>query len=339
MYTYTYGVIEFNDNFNEPIPKKLKKKIGEFDTIILGSNYSKISKCKIGRIRQIKIIIKNKYTIQYYYDDRIIVEFNEEFNEELTSGDIDNINSCTEVIVHKNYDKSLELIAGRVEYIKIKNSYTIYPNDKNLIEISENIPINEKLYNTISKYSKIKFTDEFNQPIGNLHNGLEELEINSSDFNQPLDNLPNTIKKIFLYLNYYKYQLDNLPDSVEYLCLYLIGDGKYISPIDNLPSSLKYLKINCYNCKINNLPANLHELEICGDLCHPINNLPVNLKNLTFDIYKSFDDRTELFIPDLPDGLEFLHINGCHHKPINNIPSSLKTLILPNRQSILYLFD
>ncbi len=332
MFIKINGVVEFSDDFNEPITKSIKKSLGDINTIIVSSNYSHISKCKISE-DSIQIVIKDKYIIKYDHEgDDITAKFYENFNEELTSGDICNLNYCTSIIVHKNYDKSLDQIEGYVETIIIKNSHIIHLQDKNLIEISENISLDNKLYNIISKYTKVIFSNDFNNSIDNLHNGLEELEITSLRFNYPLDNLPNTIKKIVLRLSDFNQGLDKLPESLIDLDInFWLGHD---CSLDNLPSGLKYFKIDSLrcrpNCLINNLPSNLYELNVNNGFCRSINILPPNLKKfiISYEAYNEDGEANEYNIPNLNNGLEYLEIRGLYYKPLNNLPSTLKTLIV-----------
>ncbi len=339
MYTKNNETIIFADDFNEPISKKLVESFGYFDNIILPSNYSYVANCYFHN-QKIKVIIKNKYIINFYChyndfwsDEHQTVEFYDNFNEELTEGDISNINYCDELVVHKNYNKSLELVGGNIKTITVKNSHLIRTQDKNTIEITENIPIDNKLYNIISKYKKIIFSNDFNYPINNLYYGLEELEITSLKFSHPLDNLPNSIKKIVLRLSDFNHGLDKLPESVKHLDINFWL--KHDCSLDNLPSGLEYLKIDSLkhrpNCKLNNLPTNLIELEVYNGFCWSINGLPANLKKfyISFEAYNVDGEKQENTLPCLNDRLEELKILGNYNNPFGILPSTLKILTIP----------
>jgi hypothetical protein len=107
--------------------------------------------------------------------------------------------------------------------------------------------------------NKIIFDRDFNQPIDNLPNFIEYLELNG-DFLQPLNNLHQGLKQLVLNTYGYNQALNFLPIGLKELT---IKSYKYTHPPDNLQSGLEKLKIMVgdyhipFNVSFNNLPNTL----------------------------------------------------------------------------------
>ena len=79
-----------------------------------------------------------------------------------------------------------------------------------------------------------------------------------AEFNEPIDNLPEGVEEIhFAYLSEYSHPLNNLPQSLKYLRLGV----SYNQPLDFLPSGLETLIIS-YHFKhpMINFPIGLKRL-------------------------------------------------------------------------------
>lgn len=137
--------------------------------------------------------------------------------------------------------------------------------------------------NTLENSQRYEY-NKFNQPINNLPNGIEYLEL-SGQFNQSLTNLPNTLKYLYLNINNCSNSLDYLPSGLEYL---ILSNRTGIETIygNNLPIDLKELYIDGYNKTLFGIfPGGLQILYINGkqnklDLSL---KLPQNLKTFIFN--------------------------------------------------------
>lgn len=175
MYIQSNGIIKFNDNFNKPIKDKLKKSLGKFHTIILGSEYKHVDSFENKNDKQKTLIIGKKYRVEVTnYLKSVILDDN--FNDELELNDIVNISSCDNFTIHPNYDKSLDKLGDKIDSVYVKNSHHIFPQDKELIKITDNIELDDKLLEVLSKYSNIKFTEDFDKPLNNLPVNIKNFE-------------------------------------------------------------------------------------------------------------------------------------------------------------------
>ena len=155
----------------------------------------------------------------------------------------------------------------------------------------------------ISRYEDYKF----NQPINNLPNGIEYLELRG-EFNQSLDNLPNTLK--YLYINTFKFN----------------------HSLDFLPVGLECLILGTSSISINNYPSGLKELYINGYSDGLLSKFPVGLKILYINgKYNKLDESCKL-----PDNLETFIFNDCMWYKHNikilkqiQFPKKMMQLILP----------
>jgi len=90
---------------------------------------------------------------------------------------------------------------------------------------------------SISNEKIIRIGAEYNEPLDNLSEGVEEIYFdNESKFNHPLDNLPKSLKILKLGFFYNK-PLDFLPAGLETLII----SYYYKYPMINFPAGLKRL--------------------------------------------------------------------------------------------------
>ncbi len=171
---------------------------------------------------------------------------------------------------------------------------------------------------------KLLFGKYFNQPLTNLPNSIQEIDISrSQEFNYPLYNLPSNLSVLKLSINYSQ-KLDNLPESLKNLEL----GFEYNKPLENLPSGLTTLKTTGrFNQPLINLPNQLKNLELSDCYEQTISDLPLSLKSLLICFNVS---RPELIEP-LPKNLEILTVfNFRNNLQLEFIPNSLKKIIATN---------
>jgi virulence-associated protein VagC len=100
----------------------------------------------------------------------------------------------------------------------------------------------------------IIFTEEFNDTISNIPEGVEHIEVRGSCCNLP--KLPDSLKSLYINCSIEKLEL---PKNLEHLELGPDFDGK----IEEWPETLKSLSI--YDADINSLPDSLEYLKLNSD--------------------------------------------------------------------------
>jgi hypothetical protein len=198
-------------------------------------------------------------------------------------------------------EKLNKFIPKNVEYLEINFHISNYENYKSLKTL-------------IIRSEPRDFYPEF-QPIDNLPESLEWLDIHHPDFNHPLNNLPSNLKflrvgqgRISTFTRCYNYNLDMLPISLEVLFFpdnekhYSYVDGyNYDYSLDNLPPNLKILNIPEYiheGTNFNNLPDSIEILEWTEfDKYHKyITRFPKNLKEIQVSQYSdSVKNKQEIY--------------------------------------------
>jgi len=149
------------------------------------------------------------------------------------------------------------------------NNYN-YSNDNSVIE-------------SLKKYKKVIFDNNFNSNIDWLPEGITDLQL-GMNFNQPLYNLPSSIKRIVIRkindVGFTKFNqpIDYLPSGLEELSLHF--NNEFNHPLNNLPIGLKKLLIIGYNYKqsINNLSDSIEEITIKQFDYENTYKLPAHLK-------------------------------------------------------------
>jgi hypothetical protein len=143
-------------------------------------------------------------------------------------------------------DKLNKFIPKNIEYLEVNFNIYDYESYKSLKTL-------------IIRSEPRDFYPKF-QPLDNLPESLEWLDIHHPDFNHPLNNLPSNLKflrvgqgRIASFNRCYMYNLDMLPISLEVLFFpdnekhYSYVDGyNYDYSLDNLPPNLKILNIPEY---------------------------------------------------------------------------------------------
>jgi hypothetical protein len=183
------------------------------------------------------------------------------------------------------FNKLNKFIPKIVEYLEINFNISDYGSYKSLKTL-------------IIRSEPRDFYPEL-QPLDNLPESLQWLDIHHPDFNHALNNLPSNLKflrvgqgRISTFTRCYKYNLDMLPISLEVLFFpendkhYSYVDGyNYDYSLDNLPTNLKILNIPEYiyeGTNFNNLPDSIEILEWSEfDKYHKyITRFPKNLKEI-----------------------------------------------------------
>lgn len=140
------------------------------------------------------------------------------------------------------YDRSINWFNKIPEYI---TDLILEFNEKQNIELDK---LHNGLKSLVIANAYTTYEKGFNQPINNLPNTLESLQIISTYFNQPIDFLPLSLKKLTISSNFFNQSLQNLPPNLEYLRLDVCdsyGSYKFLKDdLMNLPSELKKLYIS-----------------------------------------------------------------------------------------------
>ena len=147
----------------------------------------------------------------------------------------------------------------------------------------------------IGQIKRIRFTDNFNEPITDemLPLGLTHLEF-GEHFNQPVDNLPQSLT-------------------------HLTFGRRFNQPVDNLPQSLTHLTFGTrFDRPVDNLPQSLTHLTFGDGFDQPVDNLPQSLTHLTFRRYYRP-------INNLPQGLVYLRLSRTYRWDLPALPPTLGT--------------
>ncbi len=196
--------------------------------------------------------------------------------------------------------------------IDILENYNIFPDTLEKLEIGNSF--NQSLTVCLK-------TEEDNMVVVSL------LPINliylklGDEYNKPLINLPNSLEELVLGKKF-----GNITDSLYKLSkkkCNIIREKNKIINLDNLPINLRKLKIdNYFNKTINNLPDSLTELEIGFSFNQKIEKFPNSLKIL--NLGDSFDQSLD----NLPHGLEILKVGNSFDQLLKNLPTTLISLDL-----------
>ena len=207
----------------------------------------------------IEIETNDDFPVEIIDPDTKIIKFNFAFNQNIPKLPlhIEEIHFCdgnSELLNYSLYNKSFcNLSYG------IRRLYLNYSFDQELLNLPESLEylefkgiFNQSLDFLPKSVKEIHFLtmfgadgepiiSHFNQPLDNLPESLEVLELDCMDFNHSLDNLPKKLK--YLKLNFYafNFSLDNLPKSLEYLEISLPNTYKF--PLEKLHKSLQNTKI------------------------------------------------------------------------------------------------
>ena len=227
-----------------------------------------------------------------------------------------------------------DLILNNISsYIKNRDLHNLYKTIKILLPIRQFCYWNLNYKYSQKYYTEIEFRNKLHKIIINpnkqLSLNLSYCDITNMnilcnihtikfdrDFNQPIDNLPNSIEKIELY-GKFNQPIDNLPNSIKYLML----GNHFDQPINNLPNSLIKLNLGQYfNHPVDNLPNTIIELELDDSFNQPINNLPQSLKYLTLG--NNFNQS----VHNLPRTIIHLTFGYYFNQPIDNLPETITHL-------------
>ncbi len=302
--------IVFDDNFNIEISEELAEIIKKYANVEFPSDYSH----PIDNIyyQVIKIGI---YTI---FQPNGTLELKPDYTELITQEIIDRFPTTQQIVVGFNYPHKFDVLPESIFDITYEWKYSISRDNPETIYILDETEWDDNILYSVSKYSKIIFSDSYNKPLGQFPDSIREV-LFRTDFNQPIDILENcnSIKKITFYSNSdFNQLIDRLPKNLTHLYL----SRAFNQSIDKLPDNLLVLVIQGdFNQPINCLPYNLVKLTINSDTFnYPLDNLPNSLKNLTL-IGREFNYPLD----NLPEGLEYLDIEIPTHTYIQNLPNSL----------------
>ena len=146
------------------------------------------------------------------------------------------------------------------------------------------------------------------------------------EFNEPICNLPNTIESVNIYNKYFNYSLDNLPNGLKELVL----NQRYNQPLDFLPSELQFLKFSLgsiFSHSLDNLPQQLKLLEIPYLYNQEINCLPDSIEEIRIGIKTMKNDDSIYYLEStyaVWDDVQFFN------KKIKKLPNNLKRLFIFN---------
>ena len=183
--------------------------------------------------------------------------------------------------------------------------------------------------------------DEYYHTSNNTNKCHGNIVVKEFAFKQPLDNLHNELEYLELYGNNYQ-ELRNLPASLKHLIIY----WQCNISLGNLPESLEVLYLDFIKLTYEgqqNLPRRLKELYINGGIDGTIRCLPDGLKILYINgIYTQLDKFIELPVEletfifyDSELSGENKHIIKWLFKN-KKIPTSLKKCIFPLHYTAIY---
>ena len=236
--------------------------------------------------------------IHIFKNNSIILEG----NSPITNSHMEILNDFEVIYLGCAFNQSLEGLHNGIKAIRF------YLNDEFYIRW------NSRLYKNMD-YNRFSFT----QPINNLHDGLEYLELHGPGHScQEFNNLPKTLKYLFIYWRMHslnKMGLELLPSGLEILYI----DYSLVSTdvLAHLPSGLKGLYLNGpVEGTIHNLPKGLETLYINGVVTQldKFINIPDSLITFIFDDCKTARENKYI--------IKWLFKN-------KKMPKSLKTCILP----------
>lgn len=215
---------------------------------------------------------------------------------------------------------SYKRFADSVKVIDYGHAYTVKPHENYImVNCSRfNLLVTPKLYEILTNFRSVYFSDQFNNPVDNLPSNILNLYFDN-DFNQPVNCLPDLIQTLMLKKNFNQ-SIDKLPENLKKL---IITSDYFNKPLDNLPKGLIHLEIsNNFNQPIDCLPSNLLKLKIGFNFNQPIDNLPKSLTHLS--IGNSFDQP----VSNWPTNLICLRLGQTFNQPIDNLPHKIIKLFL-----------
>ena len=231
-------------------------------------------------------------------------------------------------------------------------------NNKSII-LEGNAPLTDAYKEILKKYEVIYLSKEFNQSLGGLPRCIKAIRTNTNvamyckcgnrmtvnledfAFNQPIANLHDGLEYLELYGNSSQ-ELRNLPASLKYLLLYKINPIH----LEYLPESLEILYLYHFtlaNEEQQHLPRGLKELYLHRGIDNPIHSLPEGLQVLYLN--GNYTQLDKIYTPldksiKFPAGLQTFIFNDnqwiTENKYIilwlfknKKMPKSLKKCIFP----------
>jgi len=164
-----------------------------------------------------------------------------------------------------------------------------------------------------------------------LPSSITELVLNCYPSPQPLLALPPSLRTLVICTSEFDQPLDALPEGLTMLRIQL--KSALTSSLARLPASLTDLALEAEEFCLDNLPAGLLHLHLCGNLTPPAEPFPESLLSCTIHPLWIKPDIFERFIGCLPDSLQKLTIRG--HP--SELPARLSWL--PSSLSSFEVFD
>jgi hypothetical protein len=225
----------------------------ERNTLLIGSNF-----CGDLDEKLKNIIITNNITRIIYNSDKC------ELLNQLNFQGSDIKSLCINISLGSRYYNF-----GDCQYIPFSKLYNL-PKKLEILEITNNMDIlypYDNIFNNLpSKLKTLKLNYYYEDPLENLPNTLENLDVTCRITHKNLlDYLPSSLKNLIVRINSYssitnsKLNFDSLPSTLE--CLKILG--LYDGELNCLPQKLKILHLPSeFKNEIINVPGKLEELKI-----------------------------------------------------------------------------
>lgn len=112
------------------------------------------------------------------------------------------------------------------------------------LEIQDNVPINDEMYEAMEKYEVVKFSNEYSHPLNRLPTNIKVLDLIDCKIKDEkmIENLPCSLEKLLLPNYFHKSWFEKLPYGIKIIYFScFIGIRSEISYVSLLPSSVKLL--------------------------------------------------------------------------------------------------
>lgn len=192
----------------------------------------------------------------YNCDEKLIIKFDADFNEDFDSVLLDLIGNC----------KRLYFMDTKGFGLRAKPANSKFSKSVDLLPTT---------------LTHIKFGYSFDNPVDNLPYNLEWLEFGHS-FNQQVNMLPHTITYL-VFGDLFNQQVDDLPNLIEY-----ISFGKnFNKSLNCLPDSIVFINIGNLN-DIYPKISSTHFDQFTSKLPNNLNNLVIYYKEKKYPIKNNF---------------------------------------------------
>lgn len=209
------------------------------------------------------------------------------------------IKNLPDTITHISLFKNIPSILPKsLEVLEILDTNEHYNQSlKNLYNLKKIILRGKKLIELPDSLLELEIDDGFNDKIKYFPPKLKVLKLGHShkydcnNYNHPLENLPETLEELYIYSCEFNHPLNKLPEKLKVLD---IRSWEFNYPLDNLPKNLTTLVlIEKWNQSTKNFPDSLQHFKFGiyfeGDISH------LRLKTLRYDFEHHYFEYNEIY--------------------------------------------